>query len=238
MRRRTSEAVGVAASNSAVVLTSNVTRRDLRPQQRIVRLILAKIKDGASIADICDLVKQLAVDDPEEIGNIVVSANWLGYSHFSELLEIATSSLVDANHEDIALRLVSSWANSEFQGKMTNAVFEVVSNRVALDSLPNALDWLKALPVSDGRNFAIATVVTSWAKTDPLGAMGWAMNLAASDGRTDAMQRVFNGWSTADTLSAVEWLSAHTTDPATGPTRRRLGFGVRRSSESPIQALQ
>ncbi|HZP58976.1 MAG TPA: hypothetical protein VFB27_01540, partial [Opitutaceae bacterium] len=76
------------------------------------------------------------------------------------------------------------------------------------------LGWLRALPASEGRNYALASLATGWTATDPETAMNWATTLSAADGRADAMQRVFNRWSNQDAVAAVQWLTEHTADPA------------------------
>jgi hypothetical protein len=169
---------------------------------------------GASLAAISEMLDRMAETDPRSVAAAGEVAGEAGYGDMKGLLLAAAEALIKAGHNDVALQAVSSWAKGPLRGDLDNATFEVVSTQLAQASLPDAVDWLTALPPSEARNYALGTLATSWADADPRAAMDLATSLTPEDGRDDAMQRVFNRWSNQDVMAATQWLSANAADPA------------------------
>lgn len=115
-----------------------------------------------------------------------------------------------ATREELAA-LVDRIAAEDPRG---NAPYEEFAEELAKDSLPDALAWLRAMPPSEGRNYALGTMAATWAKSDPKAAMEWAQGLETEDDRTGAMQRVFSRWCDSDASAATQWLGDHESDPS------------------------
>ncbi len=192
------------------------TEAAFRPSEAGILLaaLRRKFAAGASIDEIGALLDRLAEKDPLSVPIAIEEAAQAGCDNLPELLQAATEALLKAGHEDVAIQAVDTWAAGPLGGALNNAVFEDVSGRLAQASLPNALGWLRALPSSEGRNYALGSLAAGWAAADPGAAMNWAMTLSPADGRADVMQRVFNRWSNQDAVVAVQWLGAHGSDPA------------------------
>ena len=130
-----------------------------------------------------------------------------------ELTQMAVQALLQSGHADLAQAAVEAWAGGAYP-KIGNAAFEEVALNLAKNSPQAASDWLRSLPVSDGRNQALATLAAEWAGTAPQAALDWAAKLDANDGRTDAMQRAFDRWAATDLVSAAHWLGENESNPA------------------------
>lgn len=173
-----------------------------------------KLAARASFDEIAALLDRLAVENPSAVVAAVDEAARSGCDALSDILQAATEALIKTGHVGVALQAADSWATGPWHGSVTNAVFEDISSRLAQDSLPNALGWLRTLPASEGRNYALGSLAATWTATDPAAAMNWAMALLPADGRAEVMQRVFNRWSNEDAVVAAQWLSSHGSDPA------------------------
>jgi hypothetical protein len=131
-------------------------------------------------------------------------------------------ALVANGAVDIARAAIKQWANSPLKDKIGASAYESVALQMADASPDSAASWLKSLPLSDNRNFALGTMASTWADRDPAAAMDWAESLSPLDGRVDTIQRTFNEWVERAPADAAEWLNTHRAQSPPGAESDRM----------------
>ncbi|HUR59341.1 MAG TPA: heparin lyase I family protein [Opitutaceae bacterium] len=93
---------------------------------------------------------------------------------------------------------------------LDTAVIEVAARQQAATSSPaKALAKLAGRDSSPEVDFAIASIATLWAETDPAAAMAWADAQKNQRLRQDATARIFSRWADRDVAAAAKWLHTH-----------------------------
>jgi hypothetical protein len=131
-------------------------------------------------------------------------------------------ALVANGAMDIARAAIKQWVNSSLKDKIAASAYESVALQMADASPVSAASWLKSLPLSDNRNFALGTLASTWADRDPAAAMDWAESLSPLDGRVDTIQRTFNEWVERAPADAAEWLNGHRAQSQPGSETDRM----------------
>lgn len=122
------------------------------------------------------------------------------------LAHACVDALIKTGNIALAKETVEAWAQTLEATRMGAASLESIALHIAQNSPRDAAEWLKKLPVSDGRNFAAGTLASDWAARDPQGALQWASSLASDEGRDGAMRRAYGEWVEGDPAGAAEWL--------------------------------
>jgi hypothetical protein len=123
---------------------------------------------------------------------------------------------------DIARAAIKEWADGPLKDKIAASAYESVAIQMADASPASAASWLKSLPLSDSRNFALGTLASTWADLDPEAAMDWAESLSPLDGKVDTIQRTFNEWVERAPADAAEWLNKHRAQSQPGGETDRM----------------
>jgi hypothetical protein len=138
------------------------------------------------------------------------------------VLHAAMQALVANGAMDIARAAIKEWANGPLKDKIAASAYESVALQMADASPASAASWLKSLPRSDNRNFALGTLASSWVDRDPASAMDWAESLSPLDGRVDTIQRTFNEWVERAPADAADWLNTHRAQSQPGGETDRM----------------
>jgi hypothetical protein len=131
-------------------------------------------------------------------------------------------ALVANGAMEIARAAIKEWANGSLKDKIAASAYESVALQMADASPDSAATWLKSLPLSDNRNFALGTLASTWANRDPAASMSWAESLSPLDGRVDTIQRTFNEWVEREPADAAEWLNKHRAQSQPGGETDRM----------------
>jgi len=160
-------------------------------------------------------IKQMAAADPNGLVAWVKSLLQSGESFegfdIPRIAGTAVEALLQKGDIALARSAVEQWA--QVGPPLGNNTFEAVALDIAGTSPTGAMAWLKSLPASNDRNYALTTLSAVWVKSDPKAAMEWAMQLGSADGREPVMERAFNQWAQDDEASARQWLNGHLSDP-------------------------
>ncbi len=131
-----------------------------------------------------------------------------------EVANAAVEALLDVEAIDVAEQTLRQWMlDGRTRPRLDNVPFEKIALALERRSSAEAAAWLQSLPISEPRNFAMATFAANWSQRDPAAAMRWAAGLAPADGRADAMERVFARWSSRDLVAAAAWVAENESDP-------------------------
>lgn len=132
------------------------------------------------------------------------------------------NALIQSGHLVLARNNIEDWVRRLDPALIGAATFESIALHLARSSPTDAGEWLRTLPASEVRDFAIGTFVSDWACRDPHAAMRWAANLPASEGRADSMQRAYGEWAQRDPAQAAEWLDHELSNFQRGPETDQL----------------
>jgi hypothetical protein len=187
---------------------------------------------------------QLARFDPDRV--VILADNALqagpnddtGGFGAAEIAHAAMRGLLGAQQSDLARRTLERWASPATAEALGNGPFEEVALEYARRSRADAADWLRNLPPSSGRDFALATVAADWAASAPADAMAWATSLETSAARSDAMQRAFNRWADTDIVAAAQWVAEHESNPQADTLIANLVGDTSLSHVAPERAIQ
>jgi hypothetical protein len=115
-------------------------------------------------------------------------------------------ALIKSGNAALAKETIEAWTQDFEMNRVGAAPLESIALHMAENSPMDAVEWLKRLPESDARNFAVGTLASDWASRDPQAALQWASSLASEEGRHEAMHRAYGEWVERDPANAAEWL--------------------------------
>jgi hypothetical protein len=190
----------------------------IHPSHRLERIS----KDGL----VGVVLNQMAQSAPEAVVQNLETSLRLGVQPETPNPEVVLHegirALVANGAMDIARAAIKEWANGPLKDKIAASAYESVAIQMADASPASAASWLKSLPLSDNRNFALGTLASTWVNHDAAAAMDWAESLSPLDGRVDTIQRTFNEWVERAPADAAEWLNKHRAQSQPGGEADRM----------------
>ncbi len=176
-----------------------LTQQTYRGDQQVANLSLVGVVLDATAASNPEMLI-------ENVDTLLHQNNTSGLLAASNTVYLGLQALARSGNVELAQAAVEAWANDPLKLKIGASAYETVALAMDKNAPENTGTWLRSLPASEDRNFAINTFAFSWGERDPTSAIRWVETLTPQDGQSDIVSRIFSEWMRSDAKTAASWL--------------------------------